>query len=243
MFTQMVNSNKLVLIIGGTSGIGLETAKYLKNQNYNVIVSGRRKLNNKDLITINADIQSIQSVKQLFTKVVTNYGQINALVFSAGITIPQKSIEDFDEKIFQEVIDTNVTGLLRLLKYFFPSLKTTKGKVAVINSVAARTYSKFSGLEYTISKGALSSLVKQLAVDWAKDGVFINSVFPSMTLTPMLKQNVNDEKLKKVSESLLLNRLAEPLDTARAIEFLISKENKYITGSGIDISGGEYLNG
>ena len=64
-----------------------------------------------------------------------------------------------------------------------------------------------------------------------------------MTLTPMLKQNVNDEKLKKVSESLLLNRLAEPLDTARAIEFLISKENKYITGSGIDISGGEYLNG
>ncbi len=64
-----------------------------------------------------------------------------------------------------------------------------------------------------------------------------------MTLTPMLKQSVQGEKLNRITENLLLKRLAEPLDTARAIEFLISKENKYITGSGIDISGGEYLDG
>jgi len=80
-------------------------------------------------------------------------------------------------------------------------------------------------------------------VELVDDGILVNSVFPSMTLTPMLKENLKNDEIEKLNQSLPLKKLAEPLDIARAIEFLISRNNKYITGSGIDISGGQYLNG
>ena len=235
--------NDLVLIIGGTSGIGLETANYLLNKDYEVIICGRREIKSKDLNSIRVNVKSDESVKELFEKVQNNFGDINGLVFSAGITTPKKSIEVFDEKIWNDVFDTNVTGLLRALKYFFPSLKETKGRVAVVNSIAARIFSQFSGVEYTVSKAALSGLVKQLAIEWINYGVFINSVFPSMTLTPMLKESLDNDEINKLNKQLPLKKLATPFDTARAIEFLISRENKYMTGSGIDVSGGQFLSG
>ena len=72
---------------------------------------------------------------------------------------------------------------------------------------------------------------------------FINSVFPSMTLTPMLKKSLDNDEINTLNEQVPLKKLATPFDTARAIEFLISKENKYITGSGIDVSGGQFFSG
>jgi len=235
--------NDLVLIVGGTSGIGLETGNYLLNKDYEVIVCGRRDIKSEKLNSIKVNVKSDQSVKDLYHEVQNNYGNISGLVFSAGITTSKKSIEDFDEKILYDIFDTNVTGLLRVLKYFFPSLKETKGKVAVVNSIAARIFSQFSSVEYTVSKAALSGLVKQLAFEWIDYGVFINSVFPSMTLTPMLKESLDNDEINTLNEQLPLKKLATPFDTARAIEFLISKENKYMTGSGIDVSGGQFLSG
>ncbi len=235
--------NDLVLIVGGTSGIGFETAKYLVDKKYNVIISGRKFIQSTDMIFIETDIRSNESVQSLFHEIQEKYGNINSIVFSAGVTSNKKSIEAFDEKVWYNIINTNVAGLLRVLKYFYQSLKATKGKVAVISSMAARSYSQYSCIEYTASKAALSSIVRQLAIEWSDDGIFINSVFPSMTLTPMLKQNLNDDEIHQIEKKLPLKKLAKPLDTARAIEFLISKENNYITGSGIDISGGQFLSG
>jgi 3-oxoacyl-[acyl-carrier protein] reductase len=235
--------NDLVLIIGGTSGIGLETANYLLNRDYEVIICGRRAIKSEGLNSIKVNVKSDESVKDLYHKIQHDFGDIHGLVFSAGITTPKKSIEDFDEKIWHNIFDTNVTGLLRVLKYFFPSLRNTKGRVAIVNSIAAKIYSQFSGVEYTISKAALTGLVRQLAFEWSNDGVFINSVFPSMTLTPMLKKTLDKDEINKLNKQLPLKKLATPFDTARAIEFLISRENKYMTGSGIDVSGGQFLSG
>ena len=235
--------NELVLIVGGTSGIGLATANYLVKKDYKVIICGRRKIKSAEIVSLNVDIKSDESVRICFHDIQKKYGNINSLVFSAGITSPKKSIEDFNEKIWHDVLDTNVTGLLRVLKYFFPSLKKTKGKVAVISSLAARSYSQFSGIEYTASKAAISGIVRQLAIEWSSHGIFINSVFPSMTQTPMLRRSLKDNKIKELNNQLPLKKLATPVDTARAIEFLISKENQYITGSGIDVSGGQFLSG
>ena len=235
--------NNLVLIIGGTSGIGLETANYLLQKDYQVIVCGRRDVKSHELNSIKVNVKSDQSVNDLYDEVQNNYGNINGLVFSAGITTPKKLIEDFDEKILFDIFNTNVIGLLRVLKYFFPSLKKTRGKVAIINSIAARSYSQFSGVEYTISKAALSGLVRQLAIEWTDYGIFINSVFPSMTLTPMLEKKLGIDEINELNKQLPLKKLASPIDTARAIEFLISIENKYMTGAGIDVSGGQFLSG
>tara|TARA_Y100000591_G_scaffold331068_1_gene363847 strand:- start:2047 stop:2766 length:720 start_codon:yes stop_codon:yes gene_type:complete len=231
------------LIIGGTSGLGLEIAQLLTKRGYNVIICGRRDCKYENLNVLKVDIQSDKSVEGLFHTVQNDYGCVSGIVFSAGITTQKKDIEQFDENIFHNIINTNVTGLLRILKYFSPNLRKVRGRIVVINSLSSRTYSQFSGLEYTISKTALSGLVRQLAIDFSDDGILINSVFPSMTRTPMLEKSIKDTEIEKLKHELPLKKLAEPFDTARAVEFLISKENKYVTGSGIDVSGGQYLNG
>ena len=111
----------------------------------------------------------------------------------------------------------------------------------MVSSFAARTYSAFSGFEYTVSKAGLSGLVKQLAVEWAQDEILINSVFPSMVATPMLINNVKQTVLDAVEKGIPLGRIARPQDVVSTIEFLISEDNNYITGAGFDVNGGQYL--
>ena len=122
-------------------------------------------------------------------------------------------------------------------------MKLSKGKVVIVNSIAARNYSLFSGIEYTMSKSALSGMVRHLSIEFAKDGIFDKHCFPSMTGTDMLYNNVSRDKLDIITKKIPLNKLASTKDVAHTIKFLLNKNNTYITGSGIDINGGQFLTG
>jgi len=233
---------KSSVIIGGTSGIGLETARYLKDHDYEVYVGARSRLADEPAIESETiDVTDEQSIKKFFSAIQLN--KIDSLIYSAGITTGKKDIQQFDIEEYQNVQNVNLLGAILVLKYAYPFLKTARGKVVVVSSVASRTYSKFSGIEYTVSKSGLSGLVKQLAVEWAPDGVLINTVFPSMVETPMLRENVEESVLVDLEKEIPLGRIARPSDVAAAIEFLVSEKNTYITGTGIDINGGQYLTG
>ena len=240
---EMMSESNRVIIIGGTSGIGLVTAQYLKNKGYVPIVAGRRSVDLEGIETCKVDVCSEESVAGLFNVSLKQYDDINALVYAAGIAAPQKKVENFDKDLWDNIIATNVTGALLTLKYSFNVLKRNRGRVAIVNSLAARRCSELSGMEYTASKAALGALVRQLSIEWASDNVLINSVYPGMTMTPMLTENVSKSKLKEIEEKIPLGRIARPEEIARAIEFLINPENTYITGTGVDVCGGQYLNG
>ena len=215
----------------------------MKNKGYEVIVTGRRPLTLEKIKTFKVDIRSEKSVKNLFDVLQTNYNDINALVFSAGITTPSKNIENFDTTLWNDIIATNVTGALLTLKHAYATLKKNKGRVVIINSLAARNYSKLSGVEYTVTKAALGGLVRQLSIEWAPDNILINSVYPGMTMTPMLEKNVSKNRLKEIEKTIPLGRIARQEEIARAVEFLINPENTYMTGTGVDICGGQNLSG
>lgn len=232
----------IVLVIGGTAGIGLATARYLKEKGYSVIVAGRRKINLEDVCSLHIDVCEETSIVELRNEIEDRFGKISSLVYSTGKTVPKKSILDFQKEQWQEVVDVNVTGLILTLKIFYPHLVEMQGRVAVVSSVAARTYSQFSSFEYTASKAAIGGIVRQLSQEWARDKILINSVFPSMTKTEMLENVLNPKELEALASKSVLGKIADTLDTSRAIEFLISKKNQYTTGSGIDVSGGAYLN-
>ena len=240
---EMMSESNRVIIIGGTSGIGLVTAQYLKNKGYVPIVAGRRSVDLEGIETCKVDVCSEESVAELFNVSLKQYDDINALVYAVGIASPRKSIEGFDKDSWDNIITTNVTGVLLTLKYSFAVLKRNRGRVVIVNSLASRRYSELSGMEYTASKAALGGLVRQLSIEWASDNVLINSVYPGMTMTPMLTENVSKSKLKEIEEKIPLGRIARPEEVARAIEFLINPENTYITGTGVDVCGGQYLNG
>lgn len=229
----------MIVIIGGTSGIGLETAKYLDSKEKEVLVGGRNKPKETSLTYKYIDVSDEESIKSFFEDI----EKIEGLVYSTGITTKQKSILEFDQNIWKNIVDVNVTGALLVLKYAYEKIAKAKGKIVVLNSFASRTYSAFSGVEYTMSKSALSGMVKQLSTEFAKDGVIINSIFPSMTATPMLIENVEQEKLDNIAKEIPLKRIAEPIEIAQAIEFLLSENNSYMTGCGLDLNGGQFLNG
>jgi NAD(P)-dependent dehydrogenase (short-subunit alcohol dehydrogenase family) len=227
--------NNTILVLGGTSGIGLDTVRYLKSKNYQVISAGRRKHAGSK----NIDVTDENSVKDFFSSL----SHLDGLVYSVGQTIPKKSILNFKLDEWNNLISVNLTGAILSLKYAYPFLRKSKGKVVIVNSIASRNFSAFSGFEYSSSKAALSGLVKQLSHDWLDDEIFINSVFPSATHTPMLDSVHDQNKIEDFKKSLPLKRLAETFDVARAIEFLLSPENHYMTGIGLDVNGGQYLNG
>ena len=234
--------SKNVVIIGGTSGIGLDTALYLKSRGYSVLVGSRNNIKEDAAVDyLKIDVTDELSIGHFFNSI--PFKSIDSIIYSAGITMPQKSIQNFDKNEYMKVHDVNLLGAILTLKYAYPLLKETKGKVVIVNSIASRTYSKLSGFEYTVTKAGLSGLVKQLAVEWAKDMVLINSINPSMVETPMLKENINPDALRLIENQIPLGRIAKPNEIAKVIEFLISDKNTYITGAGVDINGGQFLTG
>ena len=234
--------SKNVVIIGGTSGIGLDTALYLKSRGYSVLVGSRNDIKqDAGVAYLNIDVTDELSIEHFFNSI--PFQSIDSIIYSAGITTPQKSIQNFDKNEYMKVHDVNLLGAILILKYAYPLLKETKGKAVIVNSIASRAYSKLSGFEYTVTKAGLSGLVKQLAVEWAKDTVLINSINPSMVETPMLKENINPDALKLIENQIPLGRIAKPIEIAKVIEFLISDKNTYITGAGVDINGGQFLTG
>ena len=233
-----------VLVLGGTSGIGLATAKFLQNTKCNIWVAGRDITRGEveDIKTIQCDVLSESSVEDCL-ETVSKSGLLAGLVYSVGITVPKRSIGEFDAQTWLNVVNTNVTGLLLVLKYAFPHLMQAKGSVVVVNSLAGRTYSKSSGVEYTASKAALGGVVRHLAMDWAKKGVRINSVYPGPVDSPMLRNNVLEEDIQTLESNVPLGRLTSTDDLAKVIAFLLDKRNAYLTGVGLDVSGGEVLSG
>ena len=230
--------NKNIVIIGGSSGIGLETSIVLKEKGYNIIIGSRKKNQLKNSYEY-VDVTKEKTISNFFSKI----SKVDGLIYAAGITLPKSSIKSFNRKKYDDLFSTNVTGAILSIKYAYEKLKIAKGKIVIVNSIACRDYSQFSGFEYTMSKSALSGLVRQLSIDFSEDGVLINSVFPSMTGTEFLYKNVDTLKLKKIESLIPLKRIASTNEVAHAIAFLLSPENTYITGSGLDINGGQYLSG
>ena len=230
--------NKNIVIIGGSSGIGLETSIVLKEKGYNIIIGSRKKNQLKDSYKY-IDVTKEKTISNFFSKI----SKVDGLIYAAGITLPKSSIKSFNRKKYDDLFSTNVTGAILSIKYAYEKLKIAKGKIVIVNSIACRDYSQFSGFEYTMSKSALSGLVRQLSIDFSEDGILINSVFPSMTGTEFLYKNVDTLKLKKIESLIPLKRIASTNEVAHAIAFLLSPENTYITGSGLDINGGQYLSG
>jgi glucose 1-dehydrogenase len=243
------------LVSGGSSGIGASTCLRLaeaaraRGVQPMIAVGGREVTASQEQV-----VQSIQSMggtaialvgdlrdpevpSQHVEAAVAEFGGLDALIANAGIanpgTICDLSLDDWDD-----MFSVNLRGAWLLGKASYPYLRDSRGSACFTSSMSGQLPHAGSGA-YSPSKAALTMLAQTLALEWAPDGVRVNVVSPGMTHTPMTERMYIDPDIKKAREAIIpLSRIADPVDIANVIEFLVGPLSEYVTGQDICVDGG-----
>ena len=234
---------KVVLITGASGGIGSETARLFAEYGANIIInyhSSQVKANNtlnkvKDLgvdaMIIKADISNTNEVKNMIDKTISKFGKIDVLVNNASKHPPP--IFDFnkpDWELWKKMVHVNIMGIIVCSHFAFPYLKQTSGNV--VNVVM--DYDP-GGLGYVLTKTAGTPLTRGLAKELAP--VRVNAVSPGVIET----WEMSEEEKKDWLKTIIIKRIGQPIDVAKAILFLASDDASYITGETLHVDGGRQL--
>jgi len=243
-------SGKIALVTGAGSGIGKISAIQLAQIGAELVLLGR---NEKKLAETSSEIsKSVEkckwySVDVTKTKEISNSvqkirkecGEIDILVNSAGINIPQKA-EDVTIEAWNTIMDTNVKGLFFCCQAVGRQsmIPRKQGVIVNISSQAGKVALPLRAA-YCSSKGAVDQMTRVLAFEWAKYGVRLNAVAPTFVETPFTKEMLIDQDFKNfVMNKIPLKRLATPLEVANAVCFLATNQSSMITGAIIPVDGG-----
>ncbi|WP_420572157.1 SDR family oxidoreductase [Kordia sp.] len=243
--------NKVFLITGGTSGIGLACAIYLEKQQCNVIITGR---NQKTLETAlqqlgsNAtgfvsDTSKLTAIDQLVFNVKEKFQKIDGMFINAGI-FKAASFEETTESVFDETMNINFKGAFFTIQKFIPLLRNPSSIVLNTSIVVFKAFANTS--VYTASKAALEGIAKVLNVELAPKGIRINVVSPGVTQSPIQKKSgmtdaAIDDLLKHFSETAPIGRIVQPTDIAPIVSFLLSEHSWVLRNEKIIIDGGTTL--
>lgn len=233
---------KIVLITGGTSGLGYATVKKLENckiiltYNNNALKAESMKSENIDVFK--CDMTSENDIKILYNYVVEKYGYIDVLINNAAIAI-DTLYEDKTKENFIKTLDTNLIGPFLLSRYFGDLMYQRKsGKIINISSTNGIDTNYPMSLDYDASKAGLISLTRNLALQYAPY-VLVNAIAPGWINTEMNK-NLDNDFIDNETKKILLNRFAEPEEIANVIKFLVSDDASYINNTVIRVDGGSY---
>ena len=244
-------NNKIVLITGGTTGIGFACADYLLNLNYRVIVTGRTKENldravsklGINCVGILSDTSSLEDINDLVTKVKNQFGKIDGLFVNAGI-FKASSFQETTESLFDETMNVNFKGAFFTVQKFVPILNNPSSVVLNTSIVVFKSFANTS--VYTASKAALESIAKVLNIELAAKGIRVNVVSPGVTESPIQKKSgMTDEAISNLLEHFSstspIGRIVQPTDIAPIVEFLLSDKSKVLRSEKVIVDGGTTL--
>jgi len=246
----MTTTQRIALVTGGGSGIGLAIAEKFTAAGIQTIIVGR----DKEKLTaaaerlganchpLSADLSDLASIPTLVQQVIDRYGRIDILVNNAGINMKKEFTEVTDAE-FDRILLTNVKAVFSLSREVVKTmLPHGAGNIINISSMASR-YGIPKVIAYTASKSAIEGMTKAMAVELSPKGILVNCIAPGFIATDMSAKALNSdqERKQKALGRTPLGRLGEPADIGDAALFLASNQAKYVTGVVLPVDGGNSI--
>jgi len=229
--------NKVAVITGGASGIGLAIVKKFIAEGAIAIVADLVSPK-EELPFFELDVTNVASIKQDVSEIVEAYGKIDILVANAGIAEKKAPVSELDEDNWQKVIDIDLTGVVLTNKYVVAQMEKQKTPASVINmSSILGVVGGPKSQAYSAAKAGVTNYTRSQAVTYASKNIRFNAIAPGYVNTPLL-ETLPKETTDSMIEKMPIGRLAEPEEIANVASFLASDEASIITGAVIAADGG-----
>jgi NAD(P)-dependent dehydrogenase (short-subunit alcohol dehydrogenase family) len=240
--------DKIAVITGGNSGIGLASAKAFLDEGAKVVVAGRDQKTldvaaqelGANCLALKIDVSKLGDLDQLYHTVKEKFGRIDVLFVNAGIAkfIP---IEQVTDEFFDAIFDINTKGLFFTIQKAIPLLKNGSSVILTTSSVIEKGMPGAS--IYAASKAAVRSLARSFSAELAERGIRVNALCPGPVETPIFaRMGMSPEQLKGMSEAMTakipMKRFGQPEELAKAALFLASDDSSFMLGSQVSVDGG-----
>jgi len=249
---------RTLLITGGASGIGAETARRAATRGYRIAINYRTRktqaetvvadvrAKGADAIAIEADMTRETDIVRLFEETEKSLGPVTHLVNSAGVNGRRGRVEDYDAAALANVFAVNVVGLMLCCREAARRMSTRQGgrggAIVNVSSMAATLGGRSGSSAYAATKGAVDAFTKGFAREVASEGIRVNSIRPGMVLTEMTEGRLSDTAFRaSIEASIPMRRVGEANEIAEAVLWLLSDEASFITGAMLDAAGGGYI--
>jgi NAD(P)-dependent dehydrogenase (short-subunit alcohol dehydrogenase family) len=247
----MTDTRKTLILTGASRGIGHATVKRFSTAGWRVITCSRQPFpedcpwdagpEDHIVVDLASSEDTHKAIGLMREKLVAHGGKLDALVNNAAISpklsagARMNSLETAEQD-WKTVFQINFFAPIMLARGLLNQLKTAKGAVVNITSIAGTKVHPFAGAAYSTSKAALASLTREMAHDFGPHGVRVNSISPGEIETSILSPGT-----EKIIPQIPLRRLGQPEEVAKAIYFLCTESSSYITGAELHINGGQHV--
>jgi NAD(P)-dependent dehydrogenase (short-subunit alcohol dehydrogenase family) len=241
-------SGRVAVVVGGTTGIGRALALGLAAAGADVVATGRRtsavdeaatavEAHGRRTLRHPSDVGSLQSLQRLRDACLDAFGHVDIVVSAAGITKRLPTL-DMSEGDWNQILDTNVTGMFRTYQVFAPGMIARRaGRLIGVASLAS-----FVGLQevaaYTASKAAVAGLTRALSVEWARHGVTVNAIAPGVFETDLNREILKGPRGQEFLMRTPMGRFGRTEELAGAAVYLASNAATFVTGQLIAVDGG-----
>ena len=239
---------KIALVTGGNGGIGLATAKRFVNEGAYVFITGRRdaelaaavKEIGRNVTGVRGDVSNLGDLDRLFTQIKREKRKLDIVFANAGIAT-YAPMGKITEELYDSIFSVNVKGVLFTVQKALPLLPD--GASIILNASIVASKGLGSNSVYSATKAAVRSFARTWTTDLKERRIRVNAVSPGATDTPGLSNllgssETGEQRLKMISSSVPLGRLATPDEIAKAVVFLASDDSSYITGAELFVDGG-----
>ena len=250
----MVNDAPVIVITGGSRGIGAATARLAAERGYRVVITYRENAVAADAVVaavretgregfaVAENVSVEADVLRMFDVLDSRYGRLDALVNNAGILDLQMTVADMSAERIRRTLAVNVVGPFLCAREAVKRMSTRRGgrggAIVNVSSRAAQFGSPREYVDYAASKGALESFTIGLAHEVAEEGIRVNAVRVGHIYTELHASGGEPDRVERVKQAVPMKRGGQPEEVARAILWLLSPDASYSTGAFLDVSGG-----